>query len=146
MKCINKITLLGYVGREPEIRHTSGGDTVANFSLATSEEWTDKHSGEKQKQTEWHNIVAWRGLGDVVAHYVAKGAPLYVEGKKTTRKWEARDGSERQTTEIVAKEIVLLGSDKQGGGHSNQSARSAPQQQRQPASTADDDFDDDIPF
>ena len=114
MGCVNKVILVGRLGKDPEIRHTNGGDSVATFSLATSESWKDR-GGDKQEKTEWHNIVAWRKLADLANEYLRKGQQLYIEGKLQTREWEDRDGGKRRTTEIVANQLVFLGSGGNGG-------------------------------
>ena len=108
MSSVNKVTLIGRVGKDPEVRNLESGVTVANTSLATSESYKDKTTGEKKETTEWHNLVFWRGLADVVAKYVHKGDLLYIEGKLTTRSWE-KDGVKRYTTEIVVSEMRMLG-------------------------------------
>jgi len=110
MAGINKVILVGRLGRDPEVRYTRSGDAVANFSLATSEEWKDKNTGEKQEKTEWHRIVAWRRLGEICGEYLHKGSQVYVEGKLQTRSWEDRDGNTRYTTEIVAQSMQMLDS------------------------------------
>ncbi len=105
---INKAILIGNVGNDPEVRHLEGGTPVANFRLATSETYTNR-SGERVTQTEWHNIVVWRGLAEVVEKYVKKGAQLYIEGRIRTRTWDDRDGNKRYTTEIVCDVLQMLG-------------------------------------
>ncbi len=109
MAGINKVILIGHVGQDPEVKYTSSGVAVANFSVATSEEWTDKNTGEKQKRTEWHRIVAWRRLGEICGEYLRKGKQVYVEGRLETRAWEDRDGNKRYTTEIIANQMQMLG-------------------------------------
>jgi single-strand DNA-binding protein len=107
VKSINKVILIGHVGRAPEIRYTQGGAPVANFSLATNESWTS-NTGERQERTEWHRIVAWRKLAEICQEYVQKGSLLYVEGKLQTRNYEDRDGVKRYITEIQASNIAML--------------------------------------
>jgi len=107
MKSINKVTLIGHVGKQPEIRYTQGGAPVANFSLATNEYWTS-NTGERQEKTEWHKIVAWGKLAEFCQEYIQKGSYLYIEGKIQTRNYEDRDGIKRYVTEIRALEIGLL--------------------------------------
>jgi single-strand DNA-binding protein len=109
MSSLNKIMLIGNLGRDPEIRYTPEGTPVANFSLATSENWTDKN-GSRQEHTEWHNIVAWKRLADLSQKYLSKGRQVYIEGRIRTREWNDRDGNKRRTTEVVATQMVLLGS------------------------------------
>lgn len=111
---INKVLLIGNLGREPELRHTQSGTAVASFSIATSENWTD-NEGNKQESTEWHNIIAWKRLAELCSEYLKKGSRVYVEGKISTRKWKDQDGDNRYTTEIVAREIKFL-SPLQGSG------------------------------
>lgn len=117
---VNKVILVGNVGKDPEIRHLDSGVAVANFPLATSESYIAKN-GDKVESTEWHNIVVWRGLADVAEKYVTKGRQLYIEGKIRTRSWDDKDGNKRYTTEIVADVLQLLGSrpDNQQGENTN---------------------------
>ncbi len=107
MSGVNKVILIGNLGADPEIRHLQNGVSVANFRIATSETYKDKNTGEKREQTEWHSIVAWRGLAEITEKYLKKGSKVYVEGKLRTRKWE-KDGIDRYTTEIMADEMTLL--------------------------------------
>lgn len=116
MAGINKAILIGRLGREPEVRYTPSGVAVANFSIATSEEWKDRETGEKQERTEWHKIVAWRRLGEICGEYLHKGSQVYIEGRLQTRAWEDRDGNKRYTTEVVAQSMQMLGSVGKGGG------------------------------
>ena len=109
MSSLNKVMLIGNLGKDPEIRYTPEGTPVANFSLATSENWTDK-SGSRQEHTEWHNIVAWNRLADLSKKYLSKGRQVYIEGRIRSRDWNDRDGNKRRTTEIIATQMVLLGS------------------------------------
>lgn len=142
MSGINKVILVGRVGGEPEIRHVN--DTyVVNFSLATSETWKDQH-GEKQEQTEWHRIVAWRRLAEIIRDYVGKGDLLYIEGKITTRKWTDREGIERYTTEIVANQMQMLGS--RGNEKSQPKQDNAYAKAKEGRAKIEPDLDDDIPF
>ncbi len=124
MSGLNKVMLIGRLGSDPEIRYTPDGTAVANFSIATSEEWKDKNSGEKKERTEWHRIVAWRKLGELCGEYLSKGRQIYVEGRLQTRSWE-KDGVTRYTTEIIASDVQFLGakdSANAGGSYINQSA------------------------
>ncbi|MEE2961293.1 MAG: single-stranded DNA-binding protein [Myxococcota bacterium] len=105
---VNKVILVGHLGADPEVRYTPGGQAVANFSLATSESWTDK-SGQRQDKTEWHRIVVWGKLAELCGEYLAKGRQVYLEGKIKTRSWEDRDGNKRYTTEVEARDIRFLG-------------------------------------
>jgi single-strand DNA-binding protein len=114
MAGINKVILVGRLGRDPEIRYTPSGAAVANFTIATSEEWNDRESGQKKERTEWHRIVAWRRLGEICGEYLRKGSQVYIEGKLQTRSWEDRDGNKRYTTEIIAQNMQMLGSANRG--------------------------------
>jgi len=109
MAGINKVILIGRLGQDPEVRYTPDGTAVANFSIATSEEWKDKNSGEKRERTEWHRIVAWRRLGEICGEYLSKGRQVYIEGRIQTRSWEDKDGNKRYTTEIIASDVQFLG-------------------------------------
>ena len=106
---LNKAILIGNLGRDPEVRYTPSGLAVANFSIATSETWTNKE-GEKETRTEWHRIVAFGKLGEICGEYLAKGKQIYIEGRIQTRDWEDKDGVKRYTTEIVASQMIMLGS------------------------------------
>lgn len=146
MSGVNKVILVGNVGRDPETRNTQDGSEVVNFTLATSESWKDKQTGEKREKTEWHRIVIWNEhLGKIVQQYVSKGSKLYVEGQLQTRKWTGQDGVEKYTTEVVLNrfrgEITLLG-DGGGGGSPGRQTDAAPEasEEEQP------DLDDEIPF
>jgi len=113
--------LIGNLGADPEVRYTAGGAAVANVTLATAESWKDKESGEQQERTEWHRIVFFSRLAEIVGEYLKKGSQVYVEGRLQTRKWQDRDGNDRYTTEIVANEMQMLGSRTGGGGASGSS-------------------------
>lgn len=115
MSGVNKVILVGRLGKEPEVRNLENGATVANFTMATSETYKDKTTGEKKEITEWHNIVLWRGLADIAAKYLHKGDQVYIEGKLRTRSWE-KEGVTRYTTEIVGDNMTLLGSRPGAGG------------------------------
>lgn len=153
MSSLNKVMLIGNLGRDPEIRYTPDGTPVANFSLATGENWTDK-SGSRQEHTEWHNIVAWNRLADLAQKYLSKGRQVYVEGRIRSRDWNDRDGNKRRTTEVIATQIVLLGSRSQQMDTDippgEMATRSAPESKSAPGpedSFADSGItDDDIPF
>lgn len=110
MATLNKVTLIGYLGHNPEIRYTASGDPVAHVNLATTETWKDKATGEKKEATEWHRIVLYRKLAEIVGQYLKKGSHVYIEGRLQTRKWTAKDGTERHTTEIIADDMRMLGS------------------------------------
>lgn len=144
MSGVNKVILVGRLGKDPEVRHLENGATVANFSMATSETYKDRNTGERREQTEWHNVVLWRGLAEVAEKYVKKGDMIYVEGKLRTRSWE-KDGITRYTTEIVGDNMTMLGGG--GGSGSQPSMNQEPSYQTQAApSTPVDDATDDLPF
>lgn len=147
MSSVNKVILVGRLGKDPEVRYTPSGAAVANFSLATDESWKDK-SGEKQQRTEWHNVVAWNKLAEICGQYLNKGKLVYIEGKLQTREWDDKDGNKRRTTEVVASEMVMLGSKAEGGGSGGSGGhRESPRQPVQVAETPDPGItDDDIPF
>ncbi|MGV3741047.1 MAG: single-stranded DNA-binding protein [Burkholderiaceae bacterium] len=109
MATLNKVTLIGYLGHNPEIRYTASGDPVAHVTVATTETWKDKATGEKKEATEWHRIVLYRKLAEIVGQYLKKGSHVYIEGRLQTRKWTAKDGTERYTTEIIADDMRMLG-------------------------------------
>jgi single-strand DNA-binding protein len=148
---VNKVILVGNVGKDPEIRHLDSGVAVASFPLATSENYTAKN-GEKISTTEWHNIVLWRGLADVAEKYVTKGRQLYIEGKIKTRSWDDKDGVKRYTTEVVADVMQMLGTRTDNQQGQNQNSESGGQQETagfQSTGDSDSDFqggDDDLPF
>ena len=147
---VNKVILIGNVGKEPDVRYMPNGNAVANVTLATSESWKDKNSGETQERTEWHRVVFFRRLAEIVGEYVKKGSKIYIEGKLQTRKWQDQSGQDRYTTEIVADEMQML--DSKGSSASFDSSRSGsgsrPSSDSAPSSAPmpDDGFDDDIPF
>ena len=117
---VNKVILIGNVGKDPEVRYMPNGNAVANLTLATSESWKDKATGETQERTEWHRVIFFRRLGEIVGEYVKKGSKIYVEGRLQTRKWQGQDGQDRYTTEIVADQMQML--DSRGGGGSGGSS------------------------
>ena len=138
-RCVNKVILIGSLGKDPEIRHMPNGNAVANVTIATSESWKDKSSGETQERTEWHRVVFFRRLAEVVGEYVKKGSKIYVEGRLQTRKWQDQNGQDRYTTEIVADQMQML--------DSKQSKATPPSQKASPSQQAQEPtFDDDIPF
>ncbi len=147
MSGVNKVILVGRLGKDPEVRHLENGATVANFSMATSETYKDRQTGERREQTEWHNVVLWRGLAEVAEKYVKKGDMIYVEGKLRTRSWE-KDGITRYTTEVVGDNMTMLGGgSSQGGGGGDYSSQSQPMQESAPAAdTSASDVTDDLPF
>jgi len=109
MAGVNKVILIGNLGRDPELRYTQGGQPVASFSLATSENWNDRQSGERQERTEWHRIVVWGRTAEMCAKYLSKGRTVYIEGRLQTREWEDKDGNKRRTTEVNAQTVQFLG-------------------------------------
>ncbi|MFK8007532.1 MAG: single-stranded DNA-binding protein [Saprospiraceae bacterium] len=125
---INKVILVGNLGKDPEVRHFEGNSSVASFSVATSESYMDKTTNERKTQTEWHNVVMWNGLAGVAEKYLKKGSQVYIEGKLTTRKWQDKEGNDRYTTEIVARTMKMLGSREGGGNYKMPSASDAPAQ------------------
>ncbi len=159
---INKVILVGNCGQDPETRYMPSGGAVTNLSVATSESWKDKNTGDQQERTEWHRVVFFNRLAEIVEQYVKKGSKLYVEGSLRTRKWQGQDGQDRYTTEIVASEMQMLDSRGSQGGYDQQPPaafaasepaqqppqQAAPQQAApKPSGQAQDTtFDDDIPF
>jgi single-strand DNA-binding protein len=150
---INKVILVGNLGNDPEVRATTSGSRIANISVATSESWTDKNTGQKQERTEWHRVVFFNRMAEIVEQYLTKGSKVYVEGSLRTRKWQDQNGQDRYTTEIVANDMQML--DSRGGGMSGgmgggqSTAPMDPPAAKQPAAAAagpDINFDDDIPF
>ena len=155
MASVNKVIIVGNLGRDPETRYMPSGDAVTNIAVATTESWKDKQTGEKKEQTEWHRVTFYRKLAEVVGQYMKKGSSIYLEGRLQTRKWVDKEGIERYTTEIIADSMQMLGSgpkqsdDSQSADeYAQQSGRAAPRQnaQRQQHSTPDNFLDDDIPF
>ncbi len=116
MAGVNKVIIVGNLGRDPEVKYTQSNVPVANFNVATSERWQDKSTNEWQERTEWHRIVAWRHLAERAERFLRKGKQVYVEGKIETRKWQDRDGNDRYTTEIIARELMILGRREEGEG------------------------------
>ena len=168
---INKVILVGNLGNDPEVRYMPNGNAVANISIATSESWQDKQTGEQRETTEWHRVVFYRRLAEIVGEYLKKGSKVYVEGRLQTRKWQGQDGQDRYTTEIIANEMQMLDSRRSGGTadfggtqdnfpspqQPQQVQQAQPQQSQtqppaqsqtpqQPSEGVVDDFDDDIPF
>jgi len=176
MASINKVILIGNLGRDPEVRYTPNGAAVCNVSIATTRNWKDKSSGDKVEETEWHRVVFYDRLAEIAGEYLKKGRPVYVEGRLKTRKWQDKDGKDNYTTEVVAEQMQLLGGREGGGGgggggyggnqggpedYSQEAPAAAPsrpaarpaaaQRPAAPApapksSTGFDDMDDDIPF
>ena len=136
---VNKVILIGNLGRDPELRHTQDGTAVANLSLATTEKWKDRNSGEQQEKTEWHRLNVWGKQAEIAAEYLTKGRQIYVEGALQTRKWE-KDGVERYTTEIKVLRFQMLGKKSDGG------VPAADKEEGRPAGDASIPTDDNVPF
>ncbi len=151
---VNKVILVGNLGQDPEVKYMPSGQAVCNISIATTDSWSDKATGEKQERTEWHRVVFFRRLAEIAGEYLRKGSQVYIEGRLQTRKWQDQSGADRYTTEIIANEMQMLGGrgassgggfdappmdEGFGGGSSSKSAA-------KPAPSTADDFDDDIPF
>jgi len=151
MAGVNKAILVGNLGRDPELRHTPNGQAVVNFTLATSENWTDK-SGERQERTEWHRIVVWGKTAEMCNQYLSKGRTVYIEGRIQTREWEDKDGNKRYTTEVNAQTVQFIGprTDGGGGGGGNYSGggggRGNAPRNDGPADAGPPGGDEDIPF
>ena len=153
---INKVILIGNLGQDPEVKYMPNGGAVANVTVATSESWKDKNTGEQQERTEWHRVVFFRRLAEIAGEYLKKGSKVYIEGRLQTRKWQDQQGNDRYTTEIIANDMQMLDSRGGGGGASAGGGQygggQQPQQPQQPAGSStgggfdDGGFDDDIPF
>jgi len=160
---INKVILVGNLGQDPEVRYMPSGGAVANITIATSENWKDKNTGQQNEKTEWHRVVMFNRLGEIAGEYLRKGSKVYIEGKLQTRKWQDNNGNDRYTTEIVANEMQMLDARAGGGDFAGgqQQQNSAPRQQYQQQNQGQNqnqspamsgmpeqlaDFDDDIPF
>jgi single-strand DNA-binding protein len=159
---INKVILVGNLGADPETRYMPSGKAVTNIRIATSEGWKDKQTGDQQERTEWHAIVLYDKLGEISAEYLRKGSQVYIEGSLRTRKWQDKEGKDRYTTEIIAREMQMLGGrggaggggsasggggmGSSGGGESRPSRSAPPTEERAPPMADEGSFDDDIPF
>jgi len=157
---VNKVILVGNLGRDPDVRYTPNGSAVTKFTVATTDSWNDKQTGERQDKTEWHRVVMFGKLAEIAGEYLKKGSQVYIEGRLQTSKWQDNSGNDRYTTEIVANEMQMLGGRQSGGGqyqsqtNQNQSGggafdkqpSSAPAQKQDDAPSGPSDFDDDIPF
>lgn len=152
---VNKVILVGNLGADPETRYTASGAAITNISIATSESWRDKQTGENQERTEWHRVVFFSRLAEIAGEYLRKGSQVYIEGSLRTRKWQGQDGQDRYTTEVVANEMQMLGGRGDaaqrpagGGFRDNKPAQESPTQEKPAAAPpADDNFaEDDIPF
>lgn len=157
MASLNKVQIIGNLGGDPEVRYTAGGAAVANFSVATTEKWKDKQTGETQEETEWHRVVLWGRLAEIAGEYLKKGLPVYIEGRNKTEKWTDNQGVERYTTKVIGSDLKMLGGKPQGGeGGGGGQRQQRPQdrstqldQRRQPQQTPPQQGgfdDDDIPF
>lgn len=160
-RSVNKVILLGNLGKDPELRYTPSGQAVARFSLATSDRWRDKNSGEWQDRTEWHNVVCWAKLAETVGQYLTKGSSVYIEGRLQTRSWDDKEGKKHYSTEVIANEMVMVGGRNSGAGASAGASAPRPAAAQSSAAPAFDDYgqdsgfspssgteitDDDIPF
>lgn len=145
-KGINKVIIVGNLGKDPEVRYTNDGKAIANITVATSESWKDKNTGQQTEKTEWHRIVFFRRLAEIVGEYLHKGSKVYIEGKLQTRKWQDKNGQDRYTTEIVADQMQMLDSKKSGGQSQPQQSQSAPPPPAPAPGPQNDEFGDDIPF
>lgn len=154
MASVNKVILIGNLGRDPETRYTADGAAITNITIATSDRWKDKATGEMKEATEWHKVAFFGRLAEIAGEYLKKGRPVYVEGKLRTRKWQDKEGQDRYTTEIVADNMQMLGSregmgggsDFEGGDESRSSARAAAPSTRPAKTPSVAEMDDDIPF
>ena len=154
---INKVILIGNLGRDPEMRYTQSQQAVANFTLATSDSWTDRNTNERRERTEWHRVVCFRRLAEICGEYLRKGSKVYIEGSLQTRSWEGQDGQTRYTTEVVARDMQMLDSRGEGGyapeggppPQGQDQGRAQPRtgpRAEPPPPPPEDDFEDDIPF
>jgi single-strand DNA-binding protein len=139
-KGVNKVILIGHLGQDPEVKFMPSGSAVANVSIATTESWKDKATGEKKDKTEWHRVIFFARLAEIVGEYLKKGSQVYVEGRLQTRKWQDKSGQDRYTTEIVASEMQMLGGKGSGSGSAE------PSDAGTSTGGGDEGFDDDIPF
>lgn len=140
---INKVILVGHLGDDPTVKYMPSGSAVANVSIATTESWKDKNTGEKQDRAEWHRVTFYARLAEIVGEYLRKGSQVYVEGKLQTRKWQDKEGKDRYTTEIIAREMQMLGGK---GQRDSDGYDTEPAGGSQEPATAEEGFDDDIPF
>lgn len=145
MAGVNKVIIVGHLGNDPEIRTMPNGDAVANISVATSESWTDKNTGEKKTQTEWHHIVLYRRLAEIAGQYLHKGSQVYIEGRLKTRKWQDNNGQDRYTTEIQGDNLQMLGGRQDEPKQQAKTSKAKPDPLSAMAEQGDS-FDDNIPF
>ena len=150
MASVNRVILIGNLGKDPETRYAPSGDAICNITLATTDTWRDKATGEKREATEWHRVVFFGKLAEIAGQYLKKGSQVYLEGKLKTRKWQDKDGADRYTTEINADELKMLGGKGDGQQSEPQRQQQAPQRPQAPQKPASgggfNEFDDDIPF
>ncbi|MBX6966035.1 single-stranded DNA-binding protein [Alcaligenes faecalis] len=159
MASVNKVILVGNLGRDPEVRYSAEGSAICNISIATTSQWKDRTSGERREETEWHRVVFYNRLAEIAGEYLRKGRPVYVEGRLRTRKWTGQDGQERFTTEIIAEQMQMLGGrdgeaqqpdsppqDQQRNNYADATGRGQQQRQAQPPSDNLAAMDDDIPW
>ena len=153
MASVNKVILIGNLGKDPEVRYTPSGSAICNVRIATSRQWKDKTSGEKQEETEWHRVVFYDRLAEIAGEYLKKGRSVYVEGRLKTRKWTDKDGADKYTTEVIAAEMQMLGGRDAGGDDASQRPAQAPAartpQAQKPSGKSGsgfEDMDDDVPF
>lgn len=154
MASVNKVIIVGNLGKDPEVRYMPNGEAVANITVATTDTWKDKTTGERREATEWHRVAFYRKLAEIAGQYLKKGSQVYIEGSLKTRKWQDKEGHERYTTEIIADTMQMLGR-REGGGSPDYEQRgagggrpaaAAEKPAQQPAGGAMNDFEDDIPF
>lgn len=143
---VNKVILVGTLGKDPETRYMPSGGAVTSFSVATNESWKDKQTGEKQERTEWHNISMFGRLAEIAGEYLKKGSQVYLEGSLRTEKWQDKQGQDRYTTKIIANEMQMLGGRPGGGDYSSAPAQQSQSRPANQPAPVDDSFDDDIPF
>ncbi len=146
---VNKVILIGNLGQDPEVKYMPSGSAVSNITVATTDAWSDKSTGERQERTEWHRVVLFRRLAEVAGEYLRKGSKVYIEGRLQTRKWQDRNGQERYTTEIIANDMQMLDARSSGAANFDTQPAVFPESEprpQQPSQPTSDEFDDDIPF
>jgi single-strand DNA-binding protein len=146
MASVNKVILVGNLGKDPEVRYTPNGDSITNITVATTDTWKDKQTGEKKEATEWHRVVFFGKLAEIAGQYLKKGRQVYIEGALRTRKWQDKEGVDRYTTEIVANEMKMLGSKPEGAAAAPPSSPASAPAAAPAAGGNFNDFEDDIPF
>ncbi len=152
---VNKVILIGNLGQDPEVRYMPSGGAVCNITVATTDSWSDRESGERQERTEWHRVVLFKRLAEIAGEYLHKGSKVYIEGRLQTRKWQDKSGQDRYTTEVIANDLQMLDARGSGGtaaydnaapAQGQRAPQGAPAQSAAAQSAPADDFDDDIPF